>query len=185
MSSSISSSDRSAATFLGLFCGISLAVMALVLMFLVVLDPYGTGRLTPFESRGVPDTGPRMVNANRLTDPAFNAVIIGNSTIQLLNPERLSAATGRQFVQLSIPGTGPQEHTALVQRLYATRGAGVQTLVLGLEDQWCNVEHETRLSNPFPFWLYSLSDLRYALGLFRFDTLEFVPRRIRLLMGKE
>jgi hypothetical protein len=185
MNSSISSSDGKGAAFLKAFCGIALGVMALTLVFLVVLDPYGTGRLTPIASRGVPETGPRMVNANRLADPAFDSVIIGNSTIQLLSPVRLTAATDARFVQLSIPGTGPQEQTALVQRLFATRGASVSTVVLGLEQLWCNVENETRLANPFPFWLYSLSDIRYALGLFRYDTLEFLPRRIRLLMGRE
>jgi hypothetical protein len=184
MNLSTSSSDQQPAAFLKTFAIVALGLLVGVLACLVVLDPYGTGRLTPLAARGIAETGPRMANASRLANPEFNAAIVGNSTIQLLSPERLLTATGRRFVQLSIPGTGPQEQTVLVQRLFATRGASIQTLVIGLEEQWCNVAYETKTAHPFPYWLYSLSDLSYAWGLFRFDTLEFVPRRIMLLMGK-
>lgn len=152
---------------------------------MVIADPYDTGRLTPFVRVGVPETGPRMAHASRMRDPSFDAAVIGNSTIQLISPERLNALTGRRFVQLSVPGTGPMEHEALIRRLFALRGAGIRALVIGMENSWCDASRETRTVNPFPFWLYDDSALTYAASLIRMDTVEFMPRRLRLLFGRE
>jgi hypothetical protein len=187
MNSSTSSSERrpSAARFLAWFVGAAALVGLSITALLVLLDPYDTGRMTPFVRPGIPDTGPRMANASRMRNTAFDAAIIGNSTIQLISPERLDALTGRRFVQLSTPGTGPMEHEAMARRLFAVRGSGIKTLVVGMEDSWCDASRERRTVNPFPFWLYDNSPLVYLTSLIRMDTVEFLPRRIRLLAGRE
>ncbi len=186
MNSSISSSDREGAgRFLKAFLAVVLGVGVVLTTMLVVLDPYDTGRLTPFVKAGIPATGPRVSNVSRLRNPAFDAVIIGNSTIQQISPERLNAQTGRSFVQLSVPGTGPMEHVALIDHLVYRRGTAIKAVVLGLENSWCDASRSLRALHPFPFWLYDRNPLVYAGSLVRMDSLEFVPRRIRLLLGQE
>jgi len=168
-------------TFLGTALGLGLGLT----LALVLIDPYDSGRLTPFAYAGIPETGPRMANASRLRQPAYDGVIIGNSTIQLISPERLDALTGQRFLQLSIPGTGPLEHLAIAERAVQLKGGGIRTVVIGLEALWCDVRRSIQPVHPFPFWLYSTTSTDYVKGLFRMDTLEFVPRRIRTLLGKE
>jgi hypothetical protein len=186
MSSSTSSSDVAGfRAFTRLFCGLVAFLLLGILALFLALDPYGTGRWTPFDRPGMYDTGPRMAHASRTRDQAFDAAIIGNSTIQLLSPDRLNASTGRRFVQLSVPGTGPKEHVAMIEHLLWRRGTGLKTLVLGLGYAWCDPKRAVVTVNPFPFWLYDTNPFTYARGLFRMDTLEALPRRIGLLMGRE
>jgi hypothetical protein len=187
MNSSTSSSERrsAGARFLAFFVGAAAAIGLAVAAVLAIADPYDTGRLTPFVRPGIPDTGPRMANASRMRNPAFDAAIIGNSTIQLIKPERMDALTGRSFVQLSVPGTGPMEQEAMARRLFAVRGGAIRSLVLGMEESWCDASRERLTVNPFPFWLYDESAVSYLASLVRMDTLEFLPRRFRLLAGRE
>jgi hypothetical protein len=185
MSSSTSSSSQAGRAALITFVGVALGLLALIAMTLVLLDPYDTGRITPFRKAGVPETGPRMTNASRMRNPEFNAAIFGNSTIQLVSPERLNAATGNRFVQLSVPGTGPMEQAAMIKYLVHRRGDSIRTIVLGLEQYWCDLWREQKTSNPFPFWLYDRSAMGYLSGLFRMDSIEFAPQRIKFLFGQK
>ncbi len=186
MSSSTSSSDASGfRAFLRLFCGCVVCLVLGILALILALDAYGTGRLTPFDRPGMYDTGPRMAHASRARDKSFNAAIIGNSTIQLLSPDRLNVLTGQRFVQLSVPGTGPKEHVAIIEHLLWRRGSDIKTLVLGLGYAWCDPDRAVREVSPFPYWLYDSSALVYLRGLFRMDTMEALPRRIGLLLGRE
>jgi hypothetical protein len=153
-------------------------------MALVLLDPYDTARLTPFPKAGMPETGPRVAHASRMRNSEFNAAIFGNSTIQILSPERLDAATGLRFVQLSVPGTGPMEQVAMTEHLIRERGAAIGTIILGLDSSWCDASRSARTLHPFPFWLYDINPLVYLTSLVRMDSLEFLPKRIRLLLGK-
>jgi hypothetical protein len=189
MSSSISSSDASSPRqtgrrFLRAFGGTAVAGCAAVLALLALADPFDTARLTPFVRAGAPLAAPRMANASRARDPRFDAAIIGNSTLQLLAPERLQALTGHRFVQLTTPGTGPLEQAALADYLFDRRGEGLLVLVLGLDRAWCDAGREGRTAHPFPFWLYDLSDLTYLQGLFRASTLPFLARRMAMLSGR-
>jgi hypothetical protein len=162
------------------------AVTALALVALVAaayaIDPYDSGRSTLFEKAGVRPQGPRTANASRARDPAFNAAIIGNSRIQLVQPERLKKATGIDFVQLAVPGSGPKEHLALIDWYLRHRKEPPKALIVSMDDLWCTSDPELTNEKPFPFWLYSPDGLEYAEGLLRYDVLEEMPRRIAYLL---
>ncbi len=183
MNSSTSSSDAGAAAFLRSFVAVAAVAIVAVAALLLLVDPYDTGRLTPFARQGMPETAPRTASASRVRDPAFDAAIVGNSTIQLVRPEKLKELSGLSFVQLSVPGTGPMEQATLIERLFALRGAAVRALVVGLDYAWCDGSRETRTIHPFPFWLHDPSDLTYARSLFRMSSVEYLPGRIRVLLG--
>jgi hypothetical protein len=151
---------------------------------LVVLDPYDTARLTPFPRAGMPETGPRVAHVSRMRNPEFNAAVFGNSTAQILSPERLNAATGLRFAQLTVPGTGPMEQAVMIEHLIRKRGGAISAIVLGLDYSWCDPLRSVRTLHPFPFWLYNDDTLAYLTSLVRMDSLEFLPKRIRLLLGK-
>ncbi|MGL4636733.1 MAG: hypothetical protein ACRCWF_12195 [Beijerinckiaceae bacterium] len=186
MNSSISSSDSMVhRRFITTFCVAAATTMAAVLTLLIILDPYSTGRLTPFDRPGMFETGPRTAHASRIRDPNFNAAVFGNSTVQLLSPDRLNALSGQSFVQLSVPGTGPKEQIAMIDHWIWRHGANIKTIVLGLEYAWCSPARIDTDINPFPYWLYDTNPIVYAGGLFRMDTIEALPRRMKLLLGRE
>lgn len=165
--------------FVGLAAAATIALFGLMLL----LDPYDTGRFTFLKHSGVFETGPRFSNASRGRDPRFNAAVLGNSTIQLVSPERLDAMTGARFVQLSTPGSSIRETFALLDYFVRHQPTAPAAVVIGLGLDWCGADPSFPLSNPFPFWLYDASPWTYARNLFRFDTLQALPRRVAQLSG--
>jgi hypothetical protein len=192
MNSSISSSEAAAQhdgalwrRFAVTLVAGTLAVLAGIVALAYAVDPYDSGRSTLFERAGVRPQGPRTANASRGRDPAFDAVVVGNSRIQLLAPERLNQATGLTFVQLAVPGSGPKEHMTLIDWYLRHRKAPPRALVVSVDDLWCTSDPNLTNDKPFPFWLYSADPLDYARGLVRFDTLEELPMRLAYLFGKD
>lgn len=187
MSSSISSSEplparkRPGLRFAAAFVAASAAIFAVLLAALAILDPYDTGRLTFLNHPGGAKQGPRTANASRGRDPAFDAAIIGNSHIQLIDPAALSEETGAKFVSLIVPATYPREQF-LVLDWFLRHHPVPKAIVIGLDDTWCRPDFHT--DKPFPYWLYDRSALTYLSGLARYPALERLPGRISILMGK-
>ena len=63
---------------------------------------------------GDTDTSQRTGNVALGRSARFNAAIFGNSHGQLLSPQRLSQATGLNFVQLTVPGANVREQLAMM-----------------------------------------------------------------------
>lgn len=186
MNLSTSSSDGADwARFLRDFFGIAVLVGVFIIACLVVLDPYDTGRFALFSTVGVPKTGQRTGEASRGRDPRFDWAIIGNSRIQLLDPERLGLLVGGHMVSLAIPGTGPLEQLTVENWFADHHGVGTRGLIMGLDETWCTPQRQTRPINPFPFWLYAARDDEYVAGLVRWQSLEMAAKKIKLMMGKD
>ena len=95
--------------------GATLAVaMAVIYAFLVLIDPYDSGRFASLGLAGIADDNPRTANVSRGRDPRFDSAIIGNSTGAMLDPARLSRATGLNFVQLTVSGALVREQLAVL-----------------------------------------------------------------------
>ncbi len=188
MSSSISSSEhpvttgpagfswrqfglRTVLATAGLFIGVSL--------FLILFDPYDTGRLTWQRQTGIAATGPWAANASRARNPAFNAAITGNSRMQMLEPAALDRLTGASFVNLVVQGTSWPEQTLILDR-FIKNHPSPQGLVIGLDESWCEISPQTK---PFPEWLYAASDRDYLRGLIRMKSLERVWPQFMYLLG--
>jgi len=161
------------------------ALLAVILAVAYAVDPFDSGRSTLFAKPGVRPQGPRTANASRGRDPNFSAAVIGNSRVQLLSPTRLKDAAGMDFVQLSVPRSGPREQLALLDWFIRHRTRPAQAVVLGVDALWCTADPSLPLLAPFPFWLYTRSALEYAGGLVRFDVLEEIPRRLQYVFATD
>ena len=184
--SSISASDGPLwRRWLWRYAGSAVAISLALAGALLALDPYDTGRFALLPSRGVPDFGQRLAFASIARRPGIDAAIIGNSTIQLLDPARLTELTGLRTVSLAIPGTGPREQLAVAEWLLARHPGRPLRLVFGLDASWCTTARPIPLENPFPFWLYSQNRLDYALHMLRYKSLEAGWRKVKLLFASE
>lgn len=155
--------------------------------FLIAADPYDTGRLAVLTGYGVPELGQRLSGASIGREPDADAAILGNSTIQLLDPARLAALTGLHFVSLAVAGTGPLEQLTVadwfLRHHQGSPGRVPKAVVFGLDQTWCQSDGGLAVNNPFPFWLYSESTLTYAVNLLRLKTFEEVERKLKLVFG--
>ena len=178
MSSSTSSSDlavgwgRCLAACVGAFA----AGAVLLFAFMVLVDPYDSGRLGLLGIVGIDDKYALTANASRARDPQFDSAIFGNSTGQLLNPAELSEATGKRFVQLVAPGADPLGHLAILD-FFLRHHPRVGALVVVIDDPWCVRDAAALPANSFPYWLYRGGTFEYVGQLFAWRALDRAFRR--------
>jgi hypothetical protein len=168
---------RFALTFLGVFGG----GVGLMYAALLVIDPYDTGRFPTFMKTGVVDEGQRTSNASHGRDPRFTAAVIGNSRGQMLDPAKLSALTGMDFVQLTSPASGPVEQMTML-RYFMAYHRKIDAVILSVDERWCGHDQSLPIIMPFPFWLYR-GNLEYLGHVLSTRALTFAARRIKMQIG--
>lgn len=163
------------------FLSVPLIGISVILAFLVAVDPYDTGKFALMDVHGVDDWNTRTAIPSRARDPQFDAAVIGNSTIQRLNPTELSQATGLRFVQLYMIGGSPHEVLAVLD-LYMRHHPRPRALVVGVDPSWC-VHDGSDAARNFPYWLYDRSFFEYAVRLISWQTFEHAFQRIGMALG--
>lgn len=167
--------------FARLFILMLLGELAAIFAFLLLIDPYDSGRFpTPMPSGTSDDLADTAV-VSRGRDPRFNAAIVGNSHVILLDPHRLGAASGASFVQLAVLGAGPP-HQAAIIRWFARNHAAVAALVIGIDPIACARDAASRAIDRVPFWLYG-SDLDYVLRIMSTRSVGRGLRRLMMALG--
>jgi hypothetical protein len=185
MNLSISSSEANAGAWgrwLLDFLGAMAVSATLIFAFVLIVDPYDSGRTSLLNIAGVVELEPRMANASRARDPQFDSAIIGNSTGQALRPSELSRLTDSRFVQLTVPGTGPREQLAILN-FFVRHHPRIGALVMVTDAAWCTRDSALPPLNPFPFWLYGESTLEYVSWLFSSLALDRAWGRVRMGLG--
>jgi hypothetical protein len=187
MSSSTSSSDLAEAApawgrWLATFVATLAVAGALVFALILIVDPYDSG-FGLLGIKGVDDASPRTANASRARDPQFDSAVIGNSTGQLVKPSELSQLTGTKFVQLTTPGTGPREQLAMMD-YFVRHHPRIGALAITADAGWCVRDPALPLQHPFPFWLYSESQVDYFSRMFSSRALRHAGRRLMILAGR-
>jgi hypothetical protein len=170
---------RCAIAFVTVFFG----GIGLIYAFLLVVDPWDTGRFPTPLPPGVVDIERRTATASRGRDPRFNAAIFGNSRTFMLDPEKLSKATGYSFVSLGTPASGPREEM-LVTRYFLHFHPGTEAIVFGIDERWCGHDPSMPLNIEFPFWLYR-GNLEYLANLLSTRAFNAAQKRIKLALGRE
>jgi hypothetical protein len=124
--------------------------------FVLVSDPYSTGRFSPFEGHEIAISNRPLADVGRARDPAFDAAIVGNSHAARVEPDRLDAMTGLRFVHLGINALGPDEQLILASAFARNHGAAAKAMVFVLDQYWCGDTDDHLLHYPnFPSWLYA------------------------------
>jgi hypothetical protein len=181
-SASVGGDARAWWRFAAVFLVASFVLACAFLLVAFLVDPFDTGRSPLRTGQGVPEQINRFAHASRARNPAFRAAIFGNSRSQLIQPAVLTAATGIPFVSLGLEGSYPRSQLATMDWFLAHHPAP-EAIIVGTDGVWC--ESDLRQEpNPFPFWLYSPSDLSYLHGLFRATTLEGLMRYVSYALGR-
>jgi hypothetical protein len=187
MSSSTSDSDlagsaaraRAWGRWLLCFAATLVGGTALLFLFVVVVDPYSTGRLTPFRDVDIAISWHHLSNAGRVRDPQFDAAVFGNSRALRLDPPHLDELTGRKFVQLSVIATGPTEQFAVAKAFVRAHPGQSLMLLWGLDHLWCHGQDEVPSETPdFPYWLYGESTFEYLRHIFSIDAIQASLHRL-------
>jgi hypothetical protein len=162
------------------FLAVFVAILAATLTFVILIDPYDSGRFPSIGIVGISDTNQRTENVSLGRGDKFNAAIFSDSHGQLLDPDRLTQATGLSFVQLSIPGAHAPEQLAMM-RWFIRHHPRIGALVLAADERWC--AEDPQPWRWFPFWLYGDSDLQYLANSLNTRSVGASFRRIKHAAG--
>ncbi len=186
MNSSTSSSEAGWRRFLRVYAGTLLALGAVAYALVLAIDPYNTGRFTPFDRIVVGSMGPRFEHVGLARNPDFDSAVFGNSTGQLVDPARIGALAGGRFVSLTAGGTGPVEQLATM-KFFRLNHAQPGALIVTMDTSWCQDDSffaRDRINHPFPFWLYDDDPLAYLAEVMTFRTITFSRRKVLRLLGR-
>ena len=154
--------------------------LVLVFAFILLVDPYDSGRFPSIGIAGISDATQRTENVSLGRSARFDAAIFGNSHGQLIDPERLSQLTGLSVVQLAIPGANPPEQISVLHWFIRHHGR-IGGLVLAVDPRWCGDDPQPW--KWFPFWLYGDSDLAYLANMLSTRSIDAAARRIKNAFG--
>ena len=167
-----------------LMAGAFFGMLGLLLLIILFIDPYDSGRFPSLGIKGVSLFFQRYANAGLARSENFNAAIFGNSHAQLIDPVRLSQATGLKFVQLATPGANPLELLATMH-WFVTHQRYISALVLGFDERWCAPDQVTPTRTAFPFWLYGDSNLVYVANMLSTRTIRDSVDRVMFALGRQ
>lgn len=173
-----------------------LAVLACVFAawaFVATLDPFGM-RVSPgHAARPLMDINQRFMYPQLVRSGRFDSVVLGTSTMRLLDPAALSRDLSVRFVNLAMNAATPWEQSEMA-RLVVRSIASPAIVMWGVDSTWCEADAtapERRLTpRPFPEWLYdgvgwtdwgklvNLTALEIAARLLG-NRLGLMPERIR------
>lgn len=152
-----SGAQQSWRSWIRAFAIAALVLTALLLGFIVVLDPYGTRVQAGQPARPLMDINQRFMYPQIVKSGVFDSAVFGTSTVRLLDPEILSKGLSARFANLGMNAATPWEQSQLAG-LFAHRVAAPKLVIWGIDQTWCEAdatEAARRLTpRPFPPWLY-------------------------------
>lgn len=171
----------------------TLALSALLAGFVAALDPFGL-RVSPGRpARPLMDINQRFMYPQLVRSGAFDAAVIGTSTMRLLDPTQLSNGIGGRFANLAMNAATPWEQLQMAQ-LFLRLVPAPRALIWGVDLPWCDsraTDEKNRLTpRPFPPWLYAepgvIDNMRQLnwtaleiAGRLLWNRLGLLPERIR------
>lgn len=157
----------------------ALTLAAVLLGFIVVLDPYGARVQAGEQARPLMDLNQRFMYPQIVKSGAFDSAVIGTSTLRLLDPAILSTGLSARFANLGMNAATPWEQ-AQIAGLFARKVAAPKFVIWGVDQTWCEADAASearRLTpRPFPPWLYDDSAWNDWQGQLNFTTLEIALR---------
>lgn len=135
----------------------AVTLTALLLGFIVVLDPYGARLRAGQPARPLMDLNQRFMYPQIIRSGAFDSAVFGTSTLRLLDPQILSKGLSARFANLGMNAATPWEQSQIAG-LFARKVPAPKVVIWGIDQTWCEADaadEARRLTpRPFPPWLY-------------------------------
>ncbi|WP_439499968.1 hypothetical protein [Bosea sp. (in: a-proteobacteria)] len=170
-----SSWKRWSTSFLATVAGLVLLLFG----FIAIMDPFGSRVAAGQAARPLMDLNQRFMYPQLVRSGAFDAAVLGTSTMRLLDPAILSQGLDARFVNLAMNAATPWEQVQMAE-LFARKTAAPKLLIWGIDTTWCEADATDpakRLTpRPFPPWLYDDSGWNDYPELINLTTLEIAVR---------
>jgi hypothetical protein len=164
----------------------ALAFAGLLLAFVAVLDPFGMRVHAGQAAQPIMDINQRYMYPQLVRSGAFDAAVVGTSTMRLIDPQALSRDLGARFVNLAMNAATPWEQMQAA-RLFRQHTAAPRWLIWGLDANWCEADatdpSKWRTPRPVPAWFSR--EVRWFdwLKLMNLTNLEIAGRLLAYRFG--
>lgn len=171
---------RFAAVFLGAFAG----GIALLYLFVVLVDPY---HVVPFSlpmERPIVSISQRHMYPQIVRSGQFDSLLVGTSTSRLLDPEILDGPFHAHLANLAMNSMTAWEQKTMID--YFLRRAGPpKLLIIAVDIVWCqpDADRVRTTIGPFPDWLYDDNPWNDFLYLLNSGTVEIAGRLVGYHLG--
>jgi hypothetical protein len=172
-----------------IFLATFISVLAIVYVFILLIDPYGVVPFSmPFERPLT--SSQRQMYPQILRTGRYDSIVVGTSTSRLLDPDALNRALGGHFASIAMPAESAWEQVHIIDYFRRTI-AGPKAVLIGVDHEWCDrgsstypMARTTLREQEFPAWAYDESRWNDLLYLLNIPTLEAASRTIGYLLGK-
>ena len=185
MNSSGSTQAWSWRTFLLYLCTSCVAALVAVAIFIAIMDPHDHLFFSPNFRRAPINTNQRFSYPALARSPRFDSLVIGTSTIRLLQPTLLNESFGGRFANLAMNSATAYEQRK-IHDLFMRHHHNTKTFLLGIDKVWCAAEGsaERYTHRPFPEWLYDENRWNDLPHMLNSATLEQAVRQLQYQLGK-
>jgi hypothetical protein len=170
--------------FVALFAGIFAGGLAIVYLFVLLVDPFD---LVPFSlpiERRIVSINQRFMYPQIVRSKKFDSFVIGSSTSRLIDPKLLGTLFDARFVNLAMDSMYAWEQAQMMA--YFVKHAGPPKVsIVGLDRVWCMAGKTIPLVTfrGFPEWLYDDNPWNDYLYLLNNQTAEIAGRLVGYNLG--
>jgi hypothetical protein len=170
--------------FLWIVFGASFGILALLGLFILLMNPYGNLPRLLFSEHAITDINQRFQYPALVRSGHFDSVVIGTSDARLLDPAALDKVFGGRFANLAMNAGLAWEQYRLAD-LFIRETPHPRTLLVALDHVWCAADASTTRTTfrGFPDWMYDdnrWNDLGYMLND---KAVEISGRRLATALG--
>ena len=160
------------------------SVLAFIIAFITLFDPYHNIPFSPPITRHFMDNNERFLFPSLARDEAFDSAIIGTSSARLLSSDILDPGLRTRFANLTLSAGRPYEQAALA-KLFLDHHEAPSTILWGIDQIWCYADG-TKPQAPerqFPNWMHDNNPYNDLLYLLNGKSLEIASRQLRYYFG--
>jgi hypothetical protein len=170
--------------FLATFGG----MLAAVYLFILLVDPYGVVPFSPPFDRPIV-TSQRQMYPQILRTGRYDSIVVGTSTVRLLDPAALGRVFGGHFASFAMPSATAREQVRLIA-FFRRMVAAPRAVLIGLDHEWCNRagsaaarDNADVRDREFPAWAFDDNRWNDLFYLLNDPTLEAAGRTLGRLLG--
>lgn len=163
-------------------CGLGLA---LVYLFVLLIDPYGVSPLRVISTQHVVHAQRRFVVPQVVRDVRYDTMLVGTSTIAPIDPVDIERVFGGRAANVAIHGATPYEQSRLA-RLVFRRNPAPKLVLFGLDQVWC-ADFKGPEYHPgvrLPDWLYDDVPLGSLAYLLNWRAVDMAKRKLDIALGR-
>jgi len=164
---------------------LTLIIMLVIYTLIILVDPYDNSAIS-IPAKRVPIAANQRFSYPAIAkDDSFNSIVIGTSTVRLLNPDILDIEFNTKFANLSMNSATAYEQYKIYD-LFRRNHDAIKYLILGIDGVWCDTRQDPDkfTFRPFPPWLYDNNKWNDYLYMFNDKALENAVRLIEYWLGK-